>query len=101
MIFELTDDIKKHLFSIAGELYLIDDDPELIKMHVEYKAITGKNLFQNMIGKEPYFLSNPAWYYYDEEDLTYKLTEEATPEAKKSYKDFYKDCIVGDEITFI
>lgn len=101
MIFELTDDIKKHLEIVAGEMILLDDDPELLKMNEDYRKIYGEDLFQNMISKEPYFLSNPAWYYYDEEDLKYKLTEEATPEAKESYKDFYIDCIIGDEITFI
>lgn len=54
-----------------------------------------------MISKEPYFLSNPAWYYYDEEDLMYKLTEEATPEAKASYEEFYKDNIIDGEIIFV
>lgn len=54
-----------------------------------------------MISKEPYFLSNPAWYYYDEEELKYKLTEEATPKAKESYEEFYKDNIIDGEIIFV
>ena len=42
-----------------------------------------------VINKEPYFLSNKKWYYYDEEEFCYKLTGEATKEAIKSYKEFY------------
>ena len=38
---------------------------------------------------EPYFLQNPEWYYFDEDEWKYKLTEKATEEAKKSYKEFY------------
>ena len=41
------------------------------------------------INEEPYFLSNKDWYYYDEEDFCYKLTDKATKEAIKSYKEFY------------
>ena len=36
-----------------------------------------------VINKEPYFLSNKKWYYYDEEEFCYKLTGEATKEAIK------------------
>lgn len=37
------------------------------------------------------FLENKKWYYYDEDELKYKLTKEGenTPEVKKSYEDFY------------
>lgn len=40
--------------------------------------------------ERPYFLTNEKWYYYDEEEGTYKLTEEAPEKAVKSYEDFYK-----------
>ena len=43
-----------------------------------------------VINKEPYFLSNKDWYYYDEEEFCYKLTDKATKEAIKSYKEFYE-----------
>ena len=46
MIFEITDDIKKHLEIVAGEMYLIDDDPELLKMNEEYREAYGTDLFK-------------------------------------------------------
>jgi hypothetical protein len=42
-----------------------------------------------IIDKEPYFLSDKEWYYYDEEEFCYKLTNKATKEAVESYKEFY------------
>lgn len=42
------------------------------------------------ITEEPYFLTNKEWYYFDEEEWKYKLTDKAPPEAIKSYKKFYK-----------
>ena len=42
------------------------------------------------IDKEPYFLSNKDWFYYDEEEFCYKLTNKATKEAIKSYNEFYE-----------
>jgi hypothetical protein len=44
-----------------------------------------------VINKEPYFLSDKEWYYYDEEELCYKLTDKATKEAIKSYEEFYNN----------
>ena len=38
----------------------------------------------------PYFMTNEKWYYYDEEEYRWKLTEKAPPEAVKSYKEFYE-----------
>ncbi len=38
---------------------------------------------------EPYFLENPEWYKFDEENFRYILTEKATDEARKSYEEFY------------
>jgi hypothetical protein len=40
--------------------------------------------------KEPYFLKNAVWYYFDETECKYKLTDKATDEAKKSYNEFYE-----------
>lgn len=45
MIFEMTDDLKKHLEIIAGEMYLIDNDPEPLKMNEDYRKIYGEDLF--------------------------------------------------------
>lgn len=42
------------------------------------------------IFEEPYFLTNPEWYYYDEVELKYKLTDKAPEKAINSYKEFYK-----------
>lgn len=38
---------------------------------------------------EPYFLSNKDWYFYDEAEFRYQLTDKATDEARESYKEFY------------
>ena len=40
--------------------------------------------------KKPYFMSNKEWYYHDEEEFEYKLTDKATQKAKESYVEFYK-----------
>lgn len=42
------------------------------------------------IDKKPYFMKNKDWYYYDENNLMYKLTNKAPDKAKQSYKEFYK-----------
>lgn len=39
---------------------------------------------------EPYFLTNKEWYYFDEDEFCYKLTDKATDKAKESYKEFYE-----------
>lgn len=44
-----------------------------------------------VFAEEPYFLTNEEWYYYDEKEGCYKLTDKATAEAKKSYEEFYKE----------
>lgn len=36
------------------------------------------------------FLENKNWYYYDEKELKYKLTNNATKEAKESYNEYEK-----------
>ena len=40
---------------------------------------------------KPYFLENEDWYYFDEEDWCFKLTDKATKEAIESYIDFYTE----------
>ncbi len=42
------------------------------------------------IGKEPYFMNNEDWYYHDEKEWKYKLTDKAPEEAIKSYYEFYR-----------
>lgn len=42
-----------------------------------------------MFQPKPYFMENEAWYYFDEEEFCYKLTDKAPPEAIKSYEKFY------------
>lgn len=41
--------------------------------------------------KRPYFMTNKDWYYYDEEEFKYKLTDKAPPKAVESYNEFYKE----------
>ena len=38
----------------------------------------------------PYFLTDPDWFEFDEENCAYVLTNKATPEARKSYEEYYK-----------
>ena len=40
---------------------------------------------------EPHFLKNAEWYYFDEDECKYKLTDKATDEAKESYREFYRE----------
>ena len=37
----------------------------------------------------PYFMTNEEWYYYDEEEEIYKLTDKATQKAIDSYNEYY------------
>ena len=49
-----------------------------------------------MLLKEPYFMKNREWYWYDEDsvdEIECKLTDKAPEEAKKSYKEFYEKLI--------
>lgn len=39
----------------------------------------------------PYFMENEEWYYYDEKEGIYKLTDKAPKEAIESYKEFYRE----------
>ena len=38
----------------------------------------------------PYFFTNKEWYYYDEKEEIYKLTNKATEEAIRSYNEYYQ-----------
>lgn len=46
---------------------------------------------------EPYFMQNEEWYYLDESELKYKLTEKAPPKAVESYREFYRLLEVNEE----
>ena len=35
-------------------------------------------------------MSNKDWYYFDDKNCRYLLTDKATEEAKKSYEEFYR-----------
>ena len=39
---------------------------------------------------EPYFMTNEEWFYFDEDEWCYKLTEKAPEKAIKSYEEFYE-----------
>lgn len=39
----------------------------------------------------PYFMKNKEWYYYDEQEEIYKLTDKAPLKAIESYKEFYEE----------
>jgi hypothetical protein len=43
------------------------------------------------IAEQPYFMNNPDWYYFDEVDFCYKLTEKAPEKAVESYNEYYSD----------
>lgn len=44
-----------------------------------------------MLKTEPYFMTNPEWYYHDKEKMKYFLTDKAPKEAIESYHEFYDD----------
>ena len=50
-----------------------------------------------MTQQKPYFMENKEWFYFDEEEFIYKLTEKATKEAKESYEEFYVNTYNGGE----
>lgn len=39
--------------------------------------------------KEPYFMTNEAWYEFDEQAWKYVLTDKAPQKAIDSYNEFY------------
>lgn len=50
--------------------------------------------------EKPYFMSNEAWYRFDEENFRYVLTPEATEKARKSYREFYAALESGVEVSY-
>jgi hypothetical protein len=42
------------------------------------------------IFEKPYFMKNEDWFFFDEEECMYRLTEKATEKAKQSYEEYYK-----------
>lgn len=43
-----------------------------------------------MTVEKPYFMENKEWFYFDEKEWRYKLTEKAPQEAIESYNVFYE-----------
>ena len=41
--------------------------------------------------QEPYFMKNEEWFYFDETEFKYKLTDKAPKKAQESYEEFYKE----------
>ncbi len=39
---------------------------------------------------KPYFMKKPEWFYFDEKEVCYKLTEKAPFLARQSYAQFYR-----------
>lgn len=39
---------------------------------------------------EPYFMQNKEWYYFDEKECKYFLTDKASKKAVDSYDEFYE-----------
>ena len=46
--------------------------------------------------EQPLFMNNEKWYYYDNKEEKYMLTQEAPPEAVKSHEEFYR--LVDNEL---
>lgn len=44
---------------------------------------------------KPYFMTNKEWYYFDEEEMEYKLTEKAPDKAKQSFEEYYQTVYDG------
>lgn len=45
---------------------------------------------------QPYFMQDESWYYFDGNELRYKLTDKAPKEAQESYKEFMELVDVKD-----
>lgn len=50
-----------------------------------------------MTVEEPYFMQNKEWYYFDEDEFCYKLTDKAPEKAKESYKKYYDTVYNGGD----
>lgn len=40
--------------------------------------------------EKPYFMRNSEWYYFDDNEFIYKLTEKAPKKAIESYEEYYQ-----------
>lgn len=40
---------------------------------------------------EPYFMTNKDWFYFDDAEWCYKLTDKAPEKARESYNQFYDE----------
>jgi len=45
--------------------------------------------------EKPLFMNNPEWYYFDDSEFCYKLTDKAPEKAKQSYKEYYSEVYQG------
>ena len=48
--------------------------------------------------RAPYFIENEEWYYFDEEEEIYKLTDKAPQEAIDSYNEYCKEMKEYEEL---
>ena len=46
-----------------------------------------------MLQTMPYFMTNEEWYYHDDKENKYYLTDKAPKEAIESYNEFYDENI--------
>lgn len=44
-----------------------------------------------MTQDKPYFMNNAEWFYFDEKEWKYFLTDKAPEKAKESYNKFYNN----------
>ena len=45
-------------------------------------------MINNEMQSMPYFMQNKEWYYFDEENFCYKLTDKAPPKLLEATKNF-------------
>lgn len=53
-----------------------------------------------MLLKQPYFMENEDWYYYDNKKKKFVLTEKAPLKAKQSYEEHYKELNEPDPVLY-
>ena len=51
---------------------------------------TQEGAYNKMEIVKPYFMNRSEWYYFDEKEFCYKLTEKAPFFARQSYERFYR-----------
>ena len=47
--------------------------------------------------EKPFFMTNKEWFYFDENNDIYKLTDKAPLKAVKSYEKYYADTFYFDK----